>query len=164
MHIRISAHQMELTEELQERIDLIKHKLKFIEQKSTVACIKELDPLMFWQDDELLDIAGGAAIPVLSPADWNTITQTDVDIMIVMLKGYTIEQSMKHIDHLLQLSGFANLKAVKNNRVYIADGSKYFFDNPSENKVESIELLAEIINPRQFIFGYEGEGWIKFSM
>ncbi|MDB4924700.1 MAG: cobalamin-binding protein [Mucilaginibacter sp.] len=164
MHIRISAHQMELTEELQERIDLIKHKLKFIEQKPTVACIEGLDPLMFWQDDELLNIAGGAAVPMLSPADWNTITQNDPDIMIVMLRGYTIEQSMKHIDHLLQLPGFVNLKAVKNNRLYIANGSKYFFDNPSENKVNSIELLAEIINPKQFIFGYEDEGWIKFSI
>jgi hypothetical protein len=22
--------------------------------------------------------------------------------------------------------------------------------------------MAEIINPKQFVFGYEGEGWIRF--
>jgi iron complex transport system substrate-binding protein len=30
--------------------------------------------------------------------------------------------------------------------------------------VETIELLAEIIYPKQFIFGHEGNGWIKFSV
>jgi len=30
--------------------------------------------------------------------------------------------------------------------------------------VDSIEILAEIIYPKQFVFGYEGDGWIKFSV
>jgi len=70
---------------------------------------------------------------------------------------------MKEMDVLLHLPGFEDLKAVKNNRLYIADGNQYF-NRPGPRIVDSVEILAEIINPKQFIFGYEGNGWIKFGL
>ena len=70
---------------------------------------------------------------------------------------------LREIDLLLQLPGFAELNAIKNDRLYIADGNQYF-NRPGPRIVDSIEILAEIINPKQFIFGYEGDGWIKFSL
>jgi iron complex transport system substrate-binding protein len=30
--------------------------------------------------------------------------------------------------------------------------------------VDKTELLAEMIYPKQFIFGHEGSGWIKFEL
>jgi len=63
---------------------------------------------------------------------------------------------------LLNLPGFAAMKAVKNNRLYISDGNQYF-NRPGPRIVDSIEILAEIIHPKLFNFGYEGNGWIKFS-
>jgi len=36
----------ELVEELQERVNIIRHKLKFIDNKPTVACIEWLEPMM----------------------------------------------------------------------------------------------------------------------
>jgi iron complex transport system substrate-binding protein len=155
---------MELSEELQERVDIIRHKLKFIEQKPTVACVKQLDPLTLWAEQmpELVDIAGGASIAT-GNIQWEELEQQNPDIFIVMLEGLTVEQSMKEINQLLQLPGFTELKAVKNNRFYIADGNRYF-DNSDASLVDYVELLAEIINPKQFVFGYEGEGWIKFNI
>lgn len=155
---------MELPEELQERVDLIRHKLKFIEQKPTVACVKQLDPMVLWGDQmpELISIAGGASVAA-GNIQWEDLAQQNPDLFILMLEGLTVEQSMKEIDQLLQLPGFTTLKAVKNNRFYIADGSRYF-DNSDASLVDYVELLAEIINPKQFVFGYEGEGWIKFSI
>jgi len=70
---------------------------------------------------------------------------------------------MKEVDLLLQLPGFTDMKAVKNDRLYIADGNQYF-NRPGPRIVDSIEILAEVIYPKQFIFGYEGRGWIKFSL
>lgn len=150
-----------LTEEQQERIDLIKHKLKFVEQRPTVACITALDPLMLsgTHIDELANIAGGVAIA----GDEQTLLQLNPDVIIMMPNDYSIEESMRHIDDLLQIYGFTDLKAVKSNRLYMADASRFFEESP-ENWVESVELLAEIINPKQFIFGYEGEGWIRFTV
>jgi iron complex transport system substrate-binding protein len=157
-----------LVDELQERVDIIKHKLKFIEQKPTVACIEWLQPLMLsgnWMP-ELVNLAGGTSLLTEagkhSPyVQWEAIRQQDPDIIIVMPCGFSIPRTMKEIDLLLQLPGFADIKAVKNNQLYVADGNQYF-NRPGPRIVDSLEILAEIINPKQFVFGYEGDGWIKF--
>lgn len=159
-----------LTEDLQERVDIIHHKLKFIENKPRVACIEWLEPLMVsgnWVP-ELVSIAGGSSILAEagkhSPfVQWSDIQEADPDIILVMPCGFSIERTMKEVHLLLAQPGFSDLKAVKNNRLYIADGNQYF-NRPGPRIVDSIEILAEIINPKQFIFGYEGDGWIKFSL
>jgi iron complex transport system substrate-binding protein len=159
-----------LIEDLTERVDIIRHKLKFIENKPTVACIEWLEPMMVsgnWVP-ELISIAGG--VPVLAEAgkhspyiNWVNIQLQDPEVIIVMPCGFSVERTLKEIDSLLELPGFNDLKAVKNNRLYIADGNQYF-NRPGPRIVDSIEILAEIIHPKQFIFGYEGNGWIKFSL
>ena len=145
----------ELTEELQDRVDLIKHKLKFIEQKPAVACITQLQTLTFADDNliQSLNIAGGESATL----------DVNPDIIIVMPEDYSIEQTIKEIGALMQLPNFTELKAVKNNRLYIADGTQNVTTNP-ESSVNQLENLAEIINPKQFIFGNEGESWVKFSL
>jgi iron complex transport system substrate-binding protein len=94
---------------------------------------------------------------------WDDIRLQDPEILIVMPCGFAIERTLKEIDLLLALPGFSELKAVKNNRLYIADGNQYF-NRPGPRIVDSVEILAEIIHPKQFIFGYEGSGWIKFDL
>jgi iron complex transport system substrate-binding protein len=160
----------QLIENLQERVDIVRHKLKFVENKPTVACIEWLEPMMVsgnWVP-ELVDIAGGAS--VLAEAgkhspfiQWNDIQLQNPEVIIVMPCGFSIARTLNEIDLLLQLPGFADLKAVKNDRLYIADGNQYF-NRPGPRIVDSIEILAEIIHPKQFIFGYEGDGWIRFSL
>jgi iron complex transport system substrate-binding protein len=159
-----------LLEELIERVDIIRHKLKFSDSKPTVACIEWIEPLMLsgnWVP-ELVSIAGGASILVEpgkhSPyVQWDDIRLQDPEILIIMPCGFPIERTLKEIDILLALPGFNELKAVKNNRVYVADGNQYF-NRPGPRIVDSIEILAEIIHPKQFIFGYEGAGWIRFAL
>ena len=145
---------IQLPEDLQERIDLIKHKLKFIEQKPVVACIANLETFALADSSvaELINIAGGAS----------EIQFNDPDIIIVMPVGYAISQTMQQMDKLLQLPDFNELKAAKNNRIYIADGN-FNIANPDQ-LVTFTEVFGEIINPKQFIFGYEGEKWIKFGL
>lgn len=159
-----------LIEDLQERVDIIRHKLKFMENKPTVACIEWLEPMMVsgnWVP-ELVSIAGG--LPLLAENGkhspyirWEDIQQQDPDVIVVMPCGFSIERTMKEVNLLLQLPSFTELKAVKNDRFYIVDGNQYF-NRPGPRIVDSIEILAEIIHPKQFIFGYEGNGWIKFSL
>lgn len=160
----------QLIEDLQERVDIIRHKLKFMENKPTIACIEWLEPMMAsgnWVP-ELVNIAGG--VPILaengkhSPyVKWEDIQQQNPDVLVVMPCGFSVGRTMKEVDLLLQLPGFSEMKAIKNDRFYIADGSQYF-NRPGPRIVDSIEILAEIIHPKQFTFGYEGNGWIKFSL
>lgn len=161
----------ELIEGLEERINIIRHKLKFISdtEKPAVACVEWLEPMMLSGNwiPEMVTLAGGT--PILTDPgkhspyiDWTDIRLADPDVIVLMPCGFSIERTMRELDVLLQLPGFADLKAVKNNRVYMADGNQYF-NRPGPRIVDSVEILAEIINPKQFIFGYEGSGWIKFS-
>ncbi len=160
----------DLLERMQERLDLIKHKLKFITQKPTVACVEWLEPLMMagnWTP-EMVEIAGGQSVLAQSgkhtPAvEWIDMFEADPEIIIVMPCGFDIERTLKEMDTLLQQPYFRDLQAVKNNQLFIADGNQYF--NRSGPRIaDSVEILAEIINPKQFIFGYEGAGWTRFGV
>jgi iron complex transport system substrate-binding protein len=158
-----------LIEDLEERVDIIRHKLKYVESRPTVACIEWLEPLMVSGNwiPELVSIAGGSS--VLAEAgkhspfvQWDEIQEKNPDVIVVMPCGFSIERTIREIDLLLNLPGFAAMQAIKNNRFYIADGNQYF-NRPGPRIVDSVEILAEIIHPKLFNFGYEGYGWIKFS-
>jgi iron complex transport system substrate-binding protein len=158
-----------LIEDLQERIDIIRHKLKYVESRPTVACIEWLEPLMVSGNwiPEVVNTAGGSSILAEagkhSPfVKWEDIQQANPDVIVVMPCGFSIERTMKEMNILLELPGFADLSAVKNNRLYITDGNQYF-NRPGPRIVDSIEIISEITHPKLFNFGYEGNGWIKFS-
>ena len=169
-NLEVDLRSEELIESLEERINIIRHKLKFIEEKPTVANIEWLSPIMLagnWTPG-LVDIAGGKSILVEegkhSPfIDFDTIKEANPDILIIMPCGFSIAQSLKEVNLLLELSGWEELNAVQKNRVYIADGNQYF-NRSGPRIVDSIEILAEIIHPKQFVFGYEGTGWIRFNV
>jgi len=160
----------DLLERMQERLDLIKHKLKFITQKPTVACVEWLEPLMIagnWTP-EMVEIAGGKAVLAQSgkhstAIEWTDFVQADPEIVVVMPCGFNIERTLKEMDLMLQQPYFRDLQAVKNNKLFIADGNQYF-NRSGPRIVDSVEILAEIINPKQFIFGYEGAGWTRFGV
>jgi iron complex transport system substrate-binding protein len=158
-----------LIEDLQERVDIICHKLKYVESRPTVACIEWLEPMMISGNwiPELAGLAGGKS--VLAEASkhspyiqWDDILLADPEIIVVMPCGFSIERTMREMNLLLNLPQFADTRAAKNNRIYIADGNQYF-NRPGPRIVDSIEIMAEIIHPKLFSFGYEGNGWIKFS-
>lgn len=50
------------------------------------------------------------------------------------------------------------LRAVNAGRVFITDGNAYF-NRPGPRLVDSLEILAEILHPEIFEYGYQGSGW-----
>ncbi|MBB5396252.1 cobalamin-binding protein [Mucilaginibacter sp. AK015] len=168
--LSVEAKGVRLLEDLNERVDIIRHKLKFMESKPTIACIEWLEPLMISGNwiPELVNIAGGT--PILARAgkhspyvSWDDIRESDPEIILLMPCGFSIERTMREVNILLEQPGFTDLKAVKNNRIYIADGNHYF-NRPGPRIVDSLEILAEIIHTKQFAFGYEGNGWVRFTL
>lgn len=155
--------------ELQERCDLIQHKLKFVGHRPTVICIEWLSPLMTagnWTP-ELIQIAGGTSLlsengKHSGSIEFSAIQAADPDIIVIAPCGFPLDRTLQEINLLFDLPGWNDLKAVKNNNVFIADGNQYF-NRSSQKVVDTIELLAEIIHPKQFVFGYEGRGWLRFS-
>lgn len=155
----LPAEDPDVLEQLQERIELIRHKLKFVELVPAVACIKSLSPLKMAGGlvPELIRLAGGRAV------ETEDLAAADPSYIIVALADSPLNKAMSQIDTLMNLPGWESLDAVKNGRIYFADGVDHFNDSP-QGIVATVEMIAEILNPKQFAFGYENEGWIKFSI
>ncbi len=158
----------ELLEDLNTRIEIVKHKVKFVQQRAKIACIEWLDPLMIagnWTP-ELIEIAGGSPVLAQNGAHspfitWEQLAAAAPDILVIAPCGFGIPRTLSEIAVLTQHPLWHTLPAVKNNKVYVADGNQYF-NRSGPRIVDTIELLAEIIQANQFYFGMEGEAWVKF--
>ena len=149
----------------QERMNGIVQKAKDLNPHPSVACIELIEPLMCagnWVP-ELVDMAGGrdllgkpgAHSPWMS---WEQLQEADPEIIIVMPCGWDIERTRQEMPVLMKNSGWNQLKAVRQNQVFLTDGNQYF-NRPGPRLIESLEILAEIMYPRIFSFGHEDKGW-----
>ena len=161
---------VELLELSEERINIIRHKLKFISERPSVACVEWLSPLMIagnWTP-EIVEIAGGTPVLTLagkhsSYINFEDIVKANPDILVIMPCGFSIQRTLQEINLLIDLPVWSDLKAVQNQKIFVVDGNQYF--NRSGPRItDSIEIMAEIINPKQFVFGYEGNGWLQFKV
>jgi iron complex transport system substrate-binding protein len=131
-----------------------------------VAAIEWLDPLMVagnWVP-ELVEAAGGDSLLAVpgqhSPwLEWEQLTAADPDLIVLMPCGFRIDQTLAELPALVANPRWRALRAVRENRVYAADG-EYFFNRPGPRLVESTEILAEIFHS-VIDFGHEGEGWVR---
>jgi iron complex transport system substrate-binding protein len=131
----------------------------------SVACIEWIDPLMAagnWMP-ELVEMAGGTNLfgeagkhaPWMT---WEQLRQRDPDVIVVLPCGHDIERSRQDMPALTARPGWAELKAVRDRRVVVADGNQYF-NRPGPRLVESLEILAEVLHPDVIRFGHEGSAW-----
>lgn len=133
----------------------------------TVAAIEWIDPLMAagnWVP-ELISLAGGqplfAAAGQHSPwLEWEALVAADPDVIVMMPCGYQIPQTLADLAPLVARLGWRDLSAVRQCRVFVADGH-HFFNRPGPRLVESAEIIAECIDaPR----GRDsGAGWMRLA-
>lgn len=155
----------EYLEELSDRYEIIRHKVKFVKVRPKVLCIEWLDPLMSagnWTP-ELIGNAGG--IPVLSEKGkhspyitWEDIRLADPDFIIIAPCGFPVGRTMQELDILTASQEWSSLKAVEGNKVFVADGNHYF-NRSGPRIIDSAEIIAEILQVNQFHYGMEGEAW-----
>jgi iron complex transport system substrate-binding protein len=136
-----------------------------IPDKPTVALIEWLNPLMAagnWMP-ELVEMAGG--INLFGKAgehspwmQWEDLRGADPDVIVLLPCGFDIARTRSELDTVTRLEGWSELRAVRSGRVYITDGNAYF-NRPGPRLLESLEILAEILNPETFQFGHQGTGW-----
>jgi iron complex transport system substrate-binding protein len=156
-----------LLNQLQSRVKACQEKTQNLAEKSrpTVAAIEWTEPLMAAGNwiPELLEIAGGKSlwgvIGKHSPyLQWDDLVTTDPDIIIIMPCGFGLKRTRQETKTMANNPNWQSLKAVKNSQVYLTDGNSYF-NRPGPRLVDSLEILAEILHPKLFNFGYRGTGW-----
>ena len=115
-----------------------------------VAFLEWVVPLMgpgLWTP-ELIEVTGGLSIlgdkgrhTVKRPPE--ALAEAAPDILIVAPCGYDIATSLKELDLLTALPGWAGIPAVRAGRVAIADGNAYF-NRPGPRLADSAEILRDI--------------------
>ena len=154
---------------LKARMAEINAKSALISKKPKIACIEWIDPLMAagnWVP-QLVEMAGGINLlgEAGSHSPWMSIQElidSDPDKIIIMPCGFDIPRIKEEMNPLLESKEFTDLKAVKNNEVYVTDGNQYF-NRPGPRVVESLQIFAEIFHPSYFDFGFEGSGWQRYT-
>jgi iron complex transport system substrate-binding protein len=165
----ITARGDELIDSLKARMSALAEEAKALGERPRVACVEWIEPLMSggnWMP-ELVEMAGGENLfgeaGKHSPwMEWEQIRDADPDVVLVMPCGFGIARTLEEMPLMAGRDGWADLKAVKDNRVIVADGNQYF-NRPGPRLAESLEIMAEVCHPGRFDFGHEGTGWVRFN-
>ena len=155
----------EVISNLKKRIDDIVAQVPQSESKPNVACIEWMEPLMAagnWVP-ELVEHLGakdlfGTAGKHSPWMTWEDLRKSDPDVIMIMPCGWDIARIKEEMHVLENLEGWAELSAVKNKQVYLTDGNQYF-NRPGPRIVESMEIMAEILYPNIFDFGWKSRAW-----
>lgn len=131
-----------------------------------LAVIEWIDPLMSagnWMP-ELVEMAGGTSLfgeaGKHSPGmTWDALCAANPDTLLISPCGFPIARTLEELQQVRDQQGWGDLAAVREGRVFVADGNAYFH-RPGPRLVESLEILAELLHPETFRFGHEGAGWI----
>lgn len=163
----LGVDSLRIVEDLQARIKICEQKTHGLSamERPTVACIEWIDPLMTAANwiPELVTSAGGQSLFSVtgkpSPRlTWETLVATNPDVIIFMPCGFDLNRTRQEAMLLIQHPEWQNLHSVQTGRVYVTDGNSYF-NRPGPRLVDSQEILAEILHPEIFEYGYKGTGW-----
>lgn len=140
---------------LEEEIDIVVHKLKFIPEESR--------PTVLVLDQKNL----------YKPSDSSQLTDT---IAIaggnLLLEKYDNPKKLIFVQHsndlytdivsILEDEVLTRTDAVRHNEVYIIH--KPCFGADAEGFLGDVEIAAEILQPKYFVYGRQGIDWVKFDL
>lgn len=159
-----------LIPQLKARVSSIAEQSGVARTRPRSAMIEWIDPLMGaggWMP-ELVQMAGGENLfgqpGQPSPwLDWDRLVAADPDLIFVHPCGFDMARTLQEMPLLERRPGWRELKAVQQDRVFVADGNQYF-NRPGPRIVEGLEILAEILHPELFPSRYEGKAWMRYPV
>ena len=145
-----------ITDQMQARIDNVVNRLGSVVNKPKVLHLEWVDPLMcggHWVP-EMVELAGGINCfgdkeTGSFPLEWESIIESQPEVIVLMPCGFDVKRGLQDLPLLSSKDGWANLPAVKNNRVYVIDAGAYT-SRSGPRLVDGLEILAEMIHPNLF--------------
>lgn len=145
-----------LVQKLRSKIKNIRLRSYNLDLKS-VFCLEWIDPPFacgHWVP-EMVGIAGGKE--VLGKAgkpsrkiNWEEVAVADPEIIVAMPCGFSFEKNLEEMKLLEGNSIWRNLRAVRNDQVYLVDGPSYFNQSGPRVIEKGLEILAKITHPQIF--------------
>jgi len=163
----LKVESRRLVEDLEARVKICAQKTQQLSvmERPNVACIEWTDPLMIAANwiPELVSFAGGQCLFSVAGKNapqvtWETLVATNPEVIIFMPCGFDLERTRSEAMLLKNRPEWQNLRAVQSGRVYVTDGNAYF-NRPGPRLVDSVEILAEILHPEIFAYGYKTSAW-----
>lgn len=154
-----------LADSLLVRMADLRTQTAMLAERPRVATIEWLEPLMTagnWVP-ELIEMAGGESLFGVtgehSPwLDWDAFIASDPDVVVAMPCGFDLARAAAETAALAERNSWGKLRAVREGRIAVADGNRYF-NRPGPRLADSAEILAEIFHPEAVDFGHRGDGW-----
>lgn len=94
-----------------------------------------------------------------TPIEWQKVVEYNPEVVVIAPCGFEIERTLNELSVLSNKPEWSNLRAAKNNCVYIADGD--LFTQPSTRLVDGIEILASLFHPDIFPLDAEYDHKVK---
>ena len=141
---------------LRARVERVASRAAEARTRPRVALLEWLDPPFssgHW-NPELVRLAGGedglGREGAKSVAlEWPRVIAWRPEVVLVACCGFTAARTLEETGLLRDVEGWADLPAVRDRRVFVADGAAYF-SRPGPRLVESLELLAHVVHPELF--------------
>lgn len=146
-----------MSAETEELLELIAHKLKFVEDRPLVMGLASVRPLGVIHADYWL--AKLKAIGAQAAPQHVEMLSKEIEVLLLKLEGFSLAESLAQLPELMAIEGWDQTRALQNQKVYILDDRLF----ESASALEQTEMLAEMIYPKFFTFGHEGKAWVKFS-
>jgi len=134
-----------------------------------VVCLEWTDPpfAMGNWGPELVALAGGENV-LGSPGqhsraiDWQDVVAADPDVLVVSPCGFGLDRARAELPALAARPGFAQLRAARAGRVFVADGNLYF-NRSGPALFQTVELLAEMIHSDRFGYARRGRDYLPHA-
>ena len=101
---------------------------------------------------QLVELAGGVDLlgapgEPSSTLKWETIVDTEPDVLFIACCGFRVERTLEDVQKVSQTDAWQKLPAVRNGRVYVADGNAYF-SCPGPRLIDGLEIMAHALHPK----------------
>jgi hypothetical protein len=130
--------------ELLERLDIVAHKIKFMDRVNLLVINTDGEPSL---DLSEITTKAGARL---------TTDPLGAHYILVFQKDKQLNDLLAVAPNILN----AEWPASKSRVSLLADS---YDGNQAEDLVDMVEDIAEILHPGQFIFGFEGDKWLRFN-
>ena len=114
---------------------------------------------------ELIRLAGGTAVlsregEYSTRVPWEQLRAADPEVLILSCCGNKVERTRQDLPALEALPGWRALRAVRDGRTFLADGSAYF-SRPGPRVVDSLEMAAAMLHPEACRGAYPERGVVR---
>jgi iron complex transport system substrate-binding protein len=141
---------------LSERVESVRERAGKITSRPRCFLMEWVDPPFcsgHW-GPELVEIAGGhdplgQKHQSSAQIDWQKVLDARPEIIVLAFCGYDIDRARRDYELLRQFPGFGSIPAADSRQVYVVNASAYFA-RPGPRIVDSLEILAGILHPREF--------------